>query len=141
GIGLDEILRHNGEHGALGAGRVDDLVHERITRYLSGAEPIRERFAERGLVVEIRANHMPDGGLVTTATDVTPSVEAADALERANEKLERRVKERTEELTRLTDALARAKREAEEANGSETRFLAAASHDLLPPLKAARLDD
>src|SRR5437763_3355634 len=58
GIGLDEILRHNGEQGALGPGRVDDLVHERITRYLSGAEPIQERFADR--VVEIRANHMPD---------------------------------------------------------------------------------
>ena len=50
GIGLDEILRHNGEQGALGPGRVEDLVHERIKRYLSGAEPIRERFAERGLV-------------------------------------------------------------------------------------------
>src|SRR3954462_3810163 len=139
GIGLDDILRHNGEQGTLGAGRVDDLVHERITRYLSGAEPIRERFAERGLVVEIRANHMPDGGLVTTATDVTPSVEAAEALERANENLERRVKERTEELTRLNDALARAKGEAEEANVSKTRFLAAASHDILQPLNAARL--
>src|SRR4051794_15976431 len=139
GIGLDEILRHNGEQGAVGKGRVDDLVHERITRYLSGAEPIRERFAERGLVVEIRANHMPDGGLVTTATDVTPSVEAAEALERANENLERRVKERTEELTRLNAALARAKGEAEEANVSKTRFLAAASHDILQPLNAARL--
>ena len=90
-------------------------------------------------MIEIRANHMPDGGLVTTATDVTPSVEAADALERANENLERRVKERTEELTRLNDALGRAKGEAEEANISKTRFLAAASHDLLQPLNAARL--
>ena len=139
GIGLDDILRHNGEQGALGPGRVDDLVNERITRYLSGTEPIRERFADRGLVIEIRANHMPDGGLVTTATDVTPSVEAADALERANETLERRVKERTEELTRLNVALARAKGEAEEANVSKTRFLAAASHDILQPLNAARL--
>ncbi len=138
GIGLDEILRHNGERGALGPGPVEDLVNDRLHRYLSG-EPIRERFAERGLVIEIRANHMPDGGLVTTATDVTPSVEAAEALERANENLERRVKERTEELTRLNDALGRAKGEAEEANVSKTRFLAAASHDLLQPLNAARL--
>ena len=90
-------------------------------------------------MVEIRANHMPDGGLVTTATDITPSVEAAEALERANENLERRVKERTEELTRLNAALARAKGEAEEANLSKTRFLAAASHDILQPLNAARL--
>jgi len=138
GIGLDDILRHNGERGTLGPGPVEDLVNDRLHRYLSG-EPIRERLAERSLVIEIRANHMPDGGLVTTATDVTPSVEAADALERANENLERRVKERTEELTRLNDALGRAKGEAEEANVSKTRFLAAASHDILQPLNAARL--
>jgi Na+/proline symporter/signal transduction histidine kinase/CheY-like chemotaxis protein len=138
GIGLDEILRHNGERGVLGPGVVDDLVNDRLHRYLSG-EPIRERFTERSLVVEIRANYMPDGGLVTTATDVTPSVDAAEALERANENLERRVKERTEELTRLNDALQRAKGDAEEANVSKTRFLAAASHDILQPLNAARL--
>ena len=139
GIGLDEILRHDAERGALGAGRVDDLVRDRITRYLSGAEPILERFSDRGLVIEVRANRMPDGGLVTTLTDITPSVEAAEALERANETLERRVKERTEELTRLNAALARAKGDAEEANISKTRFVAAASHDILQPLNAARL--
>ncbi len=139
GIGLDEILRHDAERGAFGPGRIEDLVRERITRYVGGAEPIRERFADRGLVIEVRANRMPDGGLVTTLTDVTPSVEAAEALERANETLERRVKERTEELTRLNVALARAKGEAEEANISKTRFLAAASHDILQPLNAARL--
>ncbi len=82
---------------------------------------------------------MPDGGIVTTFTDITPSVEAAEALERANETLERRVRERTEELTRLNAELARAKAEAEEANISKTRFLAAASHDILQPLNAARL--
>src|SRR5256714_889600 len=80
-IGLHEILRHNVGQGAHGPGRVDHFVHERITRHLPGAEPNRDRFSER--VVEVRANHMPDGGLVTTATDVTPSVEAAEALERA----------------------------------------------------------
>src|SRR6185369_15532245 len=64
GIGLDEILRHSGEHGALGAGPVEDLVNDRLHRYLSG-EPIRERFAERGPVIEILANRMPDSVLVT----------------------------------------------------------------------------
>jgi CheY-like chemotaxis protein/anti-sigma regulatory factor (Ser/Thr protein kinase) len=42
-------------------------------------------------------------------------------------------------LTRLNDALTRAKAEADEANISKTRFLAAASHDILQPLNAARL--
>src|ERR1700758_565195 len=85
------------------------------------------------------ANPMPDGGIVTPFTDITPSVKAADELERANESLERRGQERTEELTRLNTELGRAKGEAEEANVSKTRFLAAASHDVLQPLNAARL--
>ncbi len=82
---------------------------------------------------------MPDGGIVTTFTDITPSVKAAEELERANESLERRVQERTEELTLLNTELGRAKAEAEQANISKTRFLAAASHDILQPLNAARL--
>ena len=89
--------------------------------------------------MEVRANPMPDGGIVTTFTDITPSVKAAEELERANESLERRVQERTEELTLLNTELGRAKAEAEQANISKTRFLAAASHDILQPLNAARL--
>ena len=60
--------------------------------------------------------------------------------------LEGRVRTRTEELTglmhrleRSNAALVAAKEEAENGNRSKTRFLAAASHDLLQPLNAARL--
>jgi CheY-like chemotaxis protein/two-component sensor histidine kinase len=53
--------------------------------------------------------------------------------------LERRVRERTRELTRLNTELERAKAEADVANVSKTRFVAAASHDVLQPLNAARL--
>jgi Na+/proline symporter/signal transduction histidine kinase/ActR/RegA family two-component response regulator len=137
GIALDEILRNIArQHGHDGA---DAQVRDRIARYTSEAEPFLERFAERGLVIEVRANRMPDGGLVTTFTDITPSVKAAEALERANATLERRVRERTKELTRLNTELERAKAEADDANVSKTRFVAAASHDILQPLNAARL--
>jgi Na+/proline symporter/CheY-like chemotaxis protein len=139
GTGLDHILRPNAERSALNGDTVDALVHERLGRYLAAGEPFLERFAERDLVMEVRANPMPDGGIVTTFTDITPSVRAAEELERANESLEQRVRERTEELTRLNTELGRAKGEAEQANISKTRFLAAASHDILQPLNAARL--
>jgi Na+/proline symporter/signal transduction histidine kinase/ActR/RegA family two-component response regulator len=139
GIGLAEILRFNAKRGDLAPERIDEYVHTQLARYLDGHEPFRERFAEPGTVIEGRANRMPDGGIVTTFTDITASVEAAEALERANETLERRVTERTEELTRLNAALARAKGEADAANISKTKFLAAASHDILQPLNAARL--
>ena len=138
GIGLADILHFNGKRAEVTPDEVEQFVCEQIVRYVSGSEPFLERFAE-GMVIEVRANRMPDGGIVTTFTDITPSVDAAEALERANETLERRVHERTEELTRLNVALERAKGEADAANISKTKFLAAASHDILQPLNAARL--
>ena len=82
---------------------------------------------------------MPQGGIVTTYSDITDRVAAATALARANETLERRVRERTAELLDVNAALAVAKTKADEANLDKTRFLAAASHDILQPLNAARL--
>src|ERR1700758_960710 len=111
----------------------------RLAAYTTEGELYLERLADRHTVIEVRSNRMPDGGLVVTFTDVTPSIEAAEALERANATLEKRVRDRTEELTRLNLELALAKSTAEDANISKTRFLAAASHDILQPLNAARL--
>src|SRR5215216_2006708 len=102
-------------------------------------DPDLERLPDRHMVIEVRSNRMPGGGFVITFSDVTPSFEAAEALERANATLEKRVRDRTEELTRLNSELAQAKSTAEDANISKTRFLAAASHDILQPLNAARL--
>src|SRR5206468_7159233 len=101
GTPLEEILRCNAERGAPDAHAAQALMHDSIARYVSASEPFLERFPERDLVMEVRANPMPDGGIVTTFTDITPSVKAAEALERANESLERRVQQRTEELTQL----------------------------------------
>ena len=64
--------------------------------------------------------------------DVTARREAEEGLRRAYETLEDQVEARTAELKA-------ARRAAEAATASKTRFLAAASHDLLQPMSAARL--
>ncbi|ABE38075.1 ATP-binding region, ATPase-like [Rhodopseudomonas palustris BisB5] len=138
GIPLIEILEFLSSTGA-NQTDAEAQTQMRLASYTTEGEPFLERLQDRHLVIEVRANRMPDGGLVITFSDVTPSFEAAEALERANATLERRVRERTEELTRLNSQLALAKSTAEEANISKTRFLAAASHDILQPLNAARL--
>lgn len=53
--------------------------------------------------------------------------------------LEGQVAERTQALRAANDALSSAKDQAEQANLSKTKFLAAASHDLMQPLNAAKL--
>jgi Na+/proline symporter/signal transduction histidine kinase len=139
GIPLREILEFMGAISPSGFGDDEALLERRLAAYTTEGEPYLERLADRHMVIEVRANRMPGGGPVITFSDVTPSFEAAEALERANATLEKRVRDRTEELTRLNTELALAKSTAEDANISKTRFLAAASHDILQPLNAARL--
>jgi Na+/proline symporter/signal transduction histidine kinase/CheY-like chemotaxis protein len=138
GMPLREILEYMGASAQASAER-ETLIERRLIAYTTEGAPYLERLPDRHIVIEVRCNQMPDGNLVITFTDVTPSFEAAEALERANATLEKRVRERTEELTRLNSELALAKSTAEDANISKTRFLAAASHDILQPLNAARL--
>jgi PAS domain S-box-containing protein len=85
--------------------------------------------------------------------DITERKMAQQHLQQLNDELERRVTARTDELLeanrnlqqqitqrkQIAEALRDARDAAEAANHSKDKYLAAASHDLLQPLNAARL--
>ena len=112
----------------------------------------KQRFMQRSYVPNRQSNGEITG-IFVLVRDITERRQTADALHQAYQNLEGRVRERTAELTQLNGQLVSeievrkqaevhlrdAKREAEDANLSKTKFLAAVSHDLLQPLNAARL--
>lgn len=94
---------------------------------------------ETGETTYYQVNYIPQfgdtgqvKGFFAIYQDITQSVEASDLLRKTNESLEVRVTERTQDLEHLN-------RELKAVTKSKTRFLAAASHDLLQPINAARL--
>lgn len=139
GVPVADLIRWNAEHGECGAGEVDAHVAKRLAHLRAGTPHVFQRVRADGSTIEMRGRALPGGGYVTTYTDVTAYKHAEQALIEANETLEQRVEQRTAELSEALAATAQARRIAETANVSKTRFLAAASHDLLQPLNAARL--
>lgn len=115
-----------------GGAAIDSQVRRRLAHMRAGTAHLSERQFPDGSIVEIRGNPMPGGGFVATFTDVTAFRRAEDALRRANETLEQRVRERTIELEAASLA-------AQRANEGKSRFLAAVGHDLMQPLHAAQL--
>lgn len=85
----------------------------------------QEMQAMNGQIYDVSCSEMPDGSCLVSFNDITQ-------LRKLNETLEHRVHERTQELTKARDI-------AERANASKSRFVAAASHDLLQPINAAKL--
>lgn len=135
GISMAQVLDHLARRGDIAPGAEPGFM-DRLSDF--GAAWQLE-LQSSGKVIEIRSNPMPDGGIVATYADITTQVHSDLELKRANETLEQRVADRTAELTRVNRELEQAQIIADEANLGKTRFLAAAGHDILQPLNAARL--
>jgi Na+/proline symporter/signal transduction histidine kinase len=136
---IEDLLRFNVARGWLVSQDVEAALERRLQYMRAGRAYTHERELPGGMVLEIHGNPMPGGGFVTSFSEITAYKRAQRALQESNETLEVRVVQRTRELTDLNVELADAKVAAERANHAKTRFLAAASHDLVQPLTAARL--
>jgi len=139
GTPLFDIALFLGDRGDLGEGDAARLAIERINLLTSSPITVTQRRGNGGQTLEFHSSRLPDGGLVIAFADVTARVRAERAFEQVNLSLEARVAERTAALTRVNAELESARAKADAANHDKTRFLAAASHDLLQPLNAARL--
>ncbi|MFI8748084.1 NahK/ErcS family hybrid sensor histidine kinase/response regulator [Pseudomonas sp. NPDC077186] len=150
---LNDLARH------LFVGGFDELarIREQLGRgaALVGYETQLRR--RDGSVIDVLMNLLlkPEGeGLFEGfVADITERKQAQQRLQQLNDELERRVAARTyellesnrnlqrqiEERERIEQALREARDAAEAANRSKDKYLAAASHDLLQPLNAARL--
>ena len=146
GTPIEEIIRLSalqGEYGAIDPARIVKL---RMAMIMRGEQHLSIRYRKDGTVIEVRGHAMPDGGYVNTYVDISEQHHAESALREseknlieANESLENRVNERTETLSQVNLELQQAKAQADASHQSKTRFLAAASHDLMQPLNAAKL--
>jgi len=125
GQSIGGLIAHAARASGLDEAAIATRVQRRLAQLQQATSYRSVRKLPDGRTLEVRGEPLPEGGFVTTFFDITESVRAARALEEANARLEERVAARTRELQRVGEL--------------KNQFLAAASHDLLQPLSAARL--
>ncbi len=132
GQSISEVIAYNAQRGMYGVHDVDSFVERRMEQLRAAKPHVYEGTYAGGKTLQIIGNPMPGQNYVTTFTDITKTKHIEQELKLINETLEERVAERTLALNEANEAL-------KVATQSKTRFLAAASHDLMQPLNAARL--
>lgn len=134
GMHIEKIIRfnvYNGRGVMAGSGKEKE-IKKRLSFLKSGEAYSYEREWDDGTVIQTDGNRLPNGGYVTTYTDITALKLIQNDLKRSNEELEDKVERRTQKLALLNGQL-------KEAMESKSRFMTAASHDLSQPLSASKL--
>ena len=153
GIGFADLSQRIAAGGLIDATEAP----RRIALWVAAASPRAplavELVRRDGTILDAQCRETSEGGFVMSFVDVTAERRALAEVNKVKDTLEQRVFERTAALVEVNDKLVqeiaerraieaemrRARDVAEAANLSKTRFLAAASHDLLQPLNAAKL--
>ena len=131
GIRFNDLVAMVAAAGAVSEPPPDVWLRERMEHRHDLKGVFLNRLSD-GRWIQVNERRTRDGGIVGVYTDIT-------VIKREEER--RRESEQAEKsaLMMLNDQLQQAKSQADQANLSKTRFIAAASHDLLQPLNAARL--
>ena len=106
---LKAVIKSAQDRGNLGVGQIGIDTAIRLGEQDRSRSHQDQRLTQTGRVLEVRTDPTPEGGFVTTYTDVSNIRQAEEALHQA-------------------------RRSAESANTAKSRFLAAMSHELRTPL-------
>ena len=98
GTHLEQFLRVNAERGEYGPGDIEGKIQRRLERAAKFEPHYFERMRPNGQIIAVSGTPLPQGGFVTTYTDITTE-------RRRQEKLERTVEERTRALRQSEDWL------------------------------------
>ncbi len=80
GMHVEQLIRFNAERGFCGEGEIQAHINKRLKHLESGLSYRFERFRNDGTVLEIVGNPLPQGGYVTTYTDISEYKKIESAL-------------------------------------------------------------
>ncbi len=146
GTSFSQVLEFVVKHKLLRSLSPDEEFEDWIAAFQAGQGLERKARHVSGDILDIRVHALPDQGYIMNVMDITAESQTTELLEQrvqertsalveANDRLRRQ----NEEQARVDEQLRQAKERAEEAVSSKTKFFAAASHDLLQPINAAKL--